>query len=93
MIFSIIFVLTSGLTRTWTSCRSCTRPSSSAGQRRRGDLLVHGASMQTVSTGAYRAVEFIKDNIKLDSGATKRRSEQQESSRSANARKGCSTSS
>jgi K(+)-stimulated pyrophosphate-energized sodium pump len=30
-----------------------------------------GASMQAVSTGAYRAVEFIKKNMKLDSGATK----------------------
>jgi K(+)-stimulated pyrophosphate-energized sodium pump len=30
-----------------------------------------GASMQAVSTGAYRAVEFIKKNIKLDTGATK----------------------
>jgi len=30
-----------------------------------------GASTQAVSTGAYRAVEFIKRNIKLDSGATK----------------------
>ncbi len=30
-----------------------------------------GASTQAVSTGAYRAVEFIKANIKLDSGATK----------------------
>ncbi|MCM0606042.1 MAG: sodium-translocating pyrophosphatase [Xanthomonadaceae bacterium] len=29
-----------------------------------------GASMQAVTTGAYRAVEFIKDNIKLE-GATK----------------------
>jgi K(+)-stimulated pyrophosphate-energized sodium pump len=29
-----------------------------------------GASMQAVATGAYRAVEFIKKNIKLD-GATK----------------------
>ena len=28
-----------------------------------------GASMQAVSTGAYRAVEFIKANIRLDSGA------------------------
>ena len=27
-----------------------------------------GASMQAVSTGAYRAVEFIKDNIRLDEG-------------------------
>ena len=28
-----------------------------------------GASTQAVSTGAYRAVEFIKKNIKLDAGA------------------------
>lgn len=30
-----------------------------------------GASIQAVSTGAYRAVEFIKANIRLDSGAEK----------------------
>jgi K(+)-stimulated pyrophosphate-energized sodium pump len=30
-----------------------------------------GASIQAVSTGAYRAVEFIKKNIRLDSGATR----------------------
>jgi K(+)-stimulated pyrophosphate-energized sodium pump len=30
-----------------------------------------GASTQAVSTGAYRAVEFIKANIRLDSGAGK----------------------
>jgi K(+)-stimulated pyrophosphate-energized sodium pump len=30
-----------------------------------------GASTQAVATGAYRAVEFIKQNMKLDSGATK----------------------
>jgi K(+)-stimulated pyrophosphate-energized sodium pump len=30
-----------------------------------------GAATQAVSTGAYRAVEFIKANIKLDAGATK----------------------
>ncbi len=30
-----------------------------------------GASTQAVTTGAYRAVEFIKKNIRLDSGATK----------------------
>ncbi len=30
-----------------------------------------GAATQAVSTGAYRAVEFIKQNIKLDTGATK----------------------
>jgi K(+)-stimulated pyrophosphate-energized sodium pump len=30
-----------------------------------------GAATQAVSTGAYRAVEFIKANIRLDAGATK----------------------
>ena len=30
-----------------------------------------GAACQAVATGAYRAVEFIKQNINLDSGATK----------------------
>src|SRR5258706_6853446 len=30
-----------------------------------------GAATQAVSAGAYRAVEFIKANIKLDAGATK----------------------
>jgi len=30
-----------------------------------------GASIQAVSTGAYRAVEFIKNNIKLDSHSTR----------------------
>ncbi|HWE31623.1 MAG TPA: sodium/proton-translocating pyrophosphatase, partial [Polyangia bacterium] len=30
-----------------------------------------GASIQAVSTGAYRAVEFIKANIRLDAGAGK----------------------
>ena len=30
-----------------------------------------GATTQAVSTGAYRAVEFIKANMKLDAGATK----------------------
>ena len=30
-----------------------------------------GASMQAVTTGAYRAVEYIKDNIKLDDASSK----------------------
>jgi K(+)-stimulated pyrophosphate-energized sodium pump len=30
-----------------------------------------GASTQAVSTGAYRAVEYIKQNMKLDEGSTK----------------------
>jgi K(+)-stimulated pyrophosphate-energized sodium pump len=55
-----------------------------------------GASTQAVTTGAYRAVEFIKRNIKLDSGATKASiSRQQEGRRDLHAvrQKGCSTSS
>ena len=30
-----------------------------------------GASIQAVTTGSFRAVQFIKDNIKLDENATK----------------------
>jgi len=71
MIFSIIVLLTNGLTITSTNCRSSTRRSSSGSSWRRHDLLVHGASTQAVSTGAYRAVEFIKRNIKLDDSSEK----------------------
>jgi K(+)-stimulated pyrophosphate-energized sodium pump len=39
--------------------------------RRRVIYWFTGASTQAVSTGAYRAVEFIKANIKLDGGAEK----------------------
>ena len=55
-----------------------------------------GASTQAVTTGAYRAVEFIKANIRLDSGARRRRSRTARRwSRSARStrRRGCSTSS
>ena len=55
-----------------------------------------GASMQAVVTGAYRAVEFIKANIKLE-GAEKASASRtaRRSSRSARStrRRGCSTSS
>jgi K(+)-stimulated pyrophosphate-energized sodium pump len=55
-----------------------------------------GASMQAVITGAYRAVEFIKRNMKLDGAAKASIDRQQErwwkSARSTR-RKGCSTSS
>jgi hypothetical protein len=55
-----------------------------------------GASMQAVTTGAYRAVEFIKKNIKLDERDRRRRSTTRRRSwRSAPStpRRGCSTSS
>ncbi len=39
---------------------------------RRHGLLVHRRLPQAVVTGAYRAVEFIKRNIKLDTEATSR---------------------
>ena len=55
-----------------------------------------GASTQAVTTGAYRAVEFIKENIKLERRRPRRRSRTARKwSRSAHStrRKGCSTSS
>jgi len=72
MIFSIIFVLTSGLTQNMDKLSILHAPFF-LGLVSGGAVIYWftGASMQAVSTGAYRAVEFIKDNIKLDSGATK----------------------
>jgi K(+)-stimulated pyrophosphate-energized sodium pump len=72
MIFSIIFVLTSGLTQNMDKLSILHAPFF-LGLISGGAVIYWftGASMQAVSTGAYRAVEFIKDNIKLDSGATK----------------------
>ena len=53
--------------RTSTSSRCCTRRSCSASSC--GGAMIYwftGASTQAVTTGAYRAVEFIKANIKLE---------------------------
>jgi K(+)-stimulated pyrophosphate-energized sodium pump len=70
MIFSIIVMLTNGLTTDMQKL-SLMHPQFMLGLIIGGAVIYWftGASMQAVSTGAYRAVEFIKKNIKLDEGA------------------------
>ena len=72
MIFSIIMNLTQGLT-TGKEYLSLLHPPFLLGLILGGAVIFWftGASTQAVTTGAYRAVEFIKRNIRLDSGATK----------------------
>jgi K(+)-stimulated pyrophosphate-energized sodium pump len=72
MIFSIIVALTSGLKTELLSNLSILHPPFLLGLITGGAIIYWftGASTQAVSTGAYRAVEFIKANIKLE-GATK----------------------
>ncbi len=71
MIFSIIVVLTGGLTQNLDKL-SLLHPPFLLGLITGGAIIYWftGASIQAVSTGAYRAVEFIKANIRLE-GATK----------------------
>ena len=71
MIFSIIMVLTDGL-RTNMQYLTILHAPFLLGLITGGAVIYWftGASIQAVSTGAYRAVEFIKANIKLE-GATK----------------------
>src|SRR6266700_2675787 len=71
MIFSIIVLLTNGLTASLEKL-SILYPPFLLGLLAGGSIIYWftGASMQAVTTGAYRAVEFIKKNIKLE-GATK----------------------
>jgi K(+)-stimulated pyrophosphate-energized sodium pump len=73
MIFAIIVMLTEGLKPDLVSSLSILNPNFLLGLIVGGAVIYWftGASMQAVSTGAYRAVEFIKANIKLDAGATK----------------------
>jgi K(+)-stimulated pyrophosphate-energized sodium pump len=68
MIFSIIFVLTHGLTQNLDKL-SLLHPPFFLGLITGGAVIYWftGASAQAVTTGAYRAVEFIKANIKLES--------------------------
>jgi len=72
MIFSIIVVLT-GLAPELLVKLSLLHPPFLLGLIAGGAMIYWftGASTQAVSTGAYRAVEFIKANIKLDDGAEK----------------------
>lgn len=67
MIFSIIVLLTDGL-KTGLENLSLLHPPFLLGLISGGAVIYWftGASMQAVTTGAYRAVEFIKRNIKLD---------------------------
>jgi K(+)-stimulated pyrophosphate-energized sodium pump len=71
MVFSIIFLLTNGMTRDLDKLSLIHAPFL-LGLITGGAMIYwfSGASMQAVSTGAYRAVEFIKANIKLE-GVTK----------------------
>ncbi len=70
MIFSIIVLLTGGLTHDMEKL-SLLHPQFLLGLIMGGAMIYWftGASTQAVSTGAYRAVEFIKRNIRLDAGA------------------------
>ena len=72
MIFSIIMSLTGDLTQNVDKL-SILHPPFLLGLIVGGAVIYWftGAATQAVSTGAYRAVEFIKANIKLDAGATK----------------------
>jgi K(+)-stimulated pyrophosphate-energized sodium pump len=70
MIFSIIVVLTHGLTQNLDKL-SLLHPPFLLGLITGGAMIYWftGASIQAVTTGAYRAVEFIKANIKLEGAA------------------------
>jgi K(+)-stimulated pyrophosphate-energized sodium pump len=72
MIFSIIVALTQGLQPELLSNLSILHPPFLLGLIAGGSVIYWftGASIQAVTTGAYRAVEFIKANIKLE-GTTK----------------------
>ncbi len=72
MIFSIIVLLTHGLTQNLDKL-SLLHPPFLLGLITGGAVIYWftGASIQAVTTGAYRAVEFIKQNINLDAGAEK----------------------
>ncbi len=72
MIFSIIMMLTNGLTVDVDKL-SILHSEFLLGLIMGGAVIYWftGAATQAVATGAYRAVEFIKQNIKLDTGATK----------------------
>jgi K(+)-stimulated pyrophosphate-energized sodium pump len=67
MIFSIIMLLTNGLTQNLEKL-SLLHPPFLLGMIAGGALIYWftGASAQAVTTGAYRAVEFIKANIRLE---------------------------
>jgi K(+)-stimulated pyrophosphate-energized sodium pump len=73
MIFSIIVALTQGLQPERLAKLSILHPPFLLGLITGGAMIYWftGAATQAVSTGAYRAVEFIKQNIKLDDTVTR----------------------
>ncbi|MFM2126512.1 MAG: hypothetical protein RL328_2963 [Acidobacteriota bacterium] len=73
MIFAIIVSLTEGLRPELLNNLSILHPPFLLGLITGGAVVYWftGASIQAVTTGAYRAVEFIKANIKLDETVTK----------------------
>lgn len=73
MIFALIMLVTNGLQPAAIANLSMLHPPFLLGLIVGGAIIYWftGASTQAVSTGAYRAVEFIKANIKLDAGAEK----------------------
>jgi len=73
MIFSIIVLLTKGLKPELVTNLSILNPLFLLGLMGGGAVIFWftGASMHAVTSGAYKAVEFIKANIKLDSSVTK----------------------
>jgi K(+)-stimulated pyrophosphate-energized sodium pump len=73
MIFSIIVMLTKGLEPELIQNISIMHPPFLLGMLGGGAVIYWftGAANQAVSAGAYQAVEFIKANIKLDTGSSK----------------------
>jgi K(+)-stimulated pyrophosphate-energized sodium pump len=73
MIFSIIVVLTHRLDPAFLQFLSVLHPPFLLGLITGGAIIYWftGASIQAVTTGAYRAVEFIKANIRLDDTVTR----------------------
>ncbi|HEY0251702.1 MAG TPA: sodium-translocating pyrophosphatase [Kofleriaceae bacterium] len=71
MIFALIVLVTNGLQSEAVAKLSMIHPPFLLGLVVGGSIIYWftGASTQAVSTGAYRAVEFIKNNIKLDTSA------------------------
>ncbi len=73
LIFSTIMVITNGLNKDLVPNLSILHPPFLLGLISGGAVIYWftGASIQAVVTGAYRAVEFIKANIRLDGDATR----------------------
>ena len=98
MIFSIIVALTDGLQPELVAKLSILHPPFLLGLITGGAMIYWftGASIQAVTTGAYRAVEFIKANIKLegvDQGVGRGLEEGRRRSARSTRRRACSTSS